>query len=187
MTPPEHQRRVTRTFVLALAGFVTLFALALLVASWGLLSFALGTKPVESDLPFQTTPLVISLAVLELFWLLWRFALTILRGTAMNPWLFALITATLAYLTFGTLEVLAGLSPREAFLTVYPFTLFLAWFVAVPLFFVLLTRQVYTNRPAPMWPWERREREERERELFQRLENERRHDDDDDDDENADR
>lgn len=172
MSHPEQRRRVTRTFVLTLAAFVTIFALALLVGSWGLLSLALDSKPIESDIPFQATPLVIAVAVFELFWLLWRFALSILRGSVRGPWLFAVLAGALAYLTFGLLELIVGLNPREAFFTVYPLTLALSWFVAVPVFYALLSRQVFTDRPAPAWPWERRERQEREREqeLFRRLE-----------------
>lgn len=173
MSPPEQRRRVTRAFVLTLAAFVTLFALSVLVAAWGLESLALGTKPVESDIPFQVAPLIISLAVLELYWLLWRFALSLLRGAARHPWWFACVAGGAAYLTFGVFGLIAGFTPREALVGVYPFTLFLSWFIAVPVFFALLSRQVFTERPAPVWPWERREQAEREREQKSTETNER--------------
>jgi hypothetical protein len=162
MTNPVPRRKVTRAFVLGLAALVTVFGLALLVAAWGLSSFILGTKPVATDVAFFVAPIIILLALASLFWVLWRVALALLRGRTTLPWGPALLAALTAYFLWGILGTLAGFALNEAWFSVYVLELELVWILTVFLFWAVLSRQVFTERPAPAWPWEERERRERE-------------------------
>ena len=157
MNGPVHQRKVTRSFVLAVAGMTTVLALSLLVATWGFIALATGTSPIHSDVPCFLGPSILALALAELFWMLWRTALALLRGRSTPPWSFALFTAALGYLTWGVIGSLAGLSTAEAWASVYPLVIAFVWFLSVHLFWLLLARQVFTTRTRWLWPWEKRE------------------------------
>lgn len=163
MNAPAQRRKVTRGFVLGLVAMVTLFGLALVVASWGLLSLWLQVLPVESDVPFIVAPLIVVVAVAQLFWMLWRVALTLLRGRSAPPWAQSFLVALIGYVIWGVLGLIAGLTAQEAWFSVFPLALAISWFISVHIFWLLLARQVYTERPTPLWPWERRELRDRER------------------------
>lgn len=162
MNSPVQRRKVTRSFVLSLASLTTFFALAVLMATWGLVAFGLGVMPVTSEIPNFVTPIIIVLALAELFWMLWIIALALLRGRAEPPWLLALATGLLAYITWGGIGLIAGFTVSEAWLSVDAITLPVIWIISALLFWLLLARQVFTTRPRPLWPWEKREQRERE-------------------------
>lgn len=163
MSHPVPRRKVTRGFVLGLAAMASFFALALLVAAWGLLALALNSMPVESALPFFVAPMILLAALGELYWMLWRIALRTLRGNAAPPWGLALLAALLAVAIWAGLGFLAGLTVSEALFSVFVLSLFLAWLIAAIVFWLLLARQVFTERQTPLWPWERKELRDRER------------------------
>jgi len=162
MTNPVPRRKVTRAFVLALAAMVSIFGLALLVASWGLSALLFGSKPVAGDVAFFVAPTIILLALATLFWVLWRVALAVLRGRTALPWGAALIAAVSAYFLWGIIGTLAGFTLSEAWFSIYVLELEVVWLLTVFIFWAVLSRQVFTERPTPKWPWEERERRERE-------------------------
>lgn len=163
MSHPVPRRKVTKAFVLGLAAMTSLLGLALLVAAWGLLALALNSKPVDSQVPFFVAPLIVVVAIAELYWMLWRIALRTLRGQSAPPWGRALLTAALGVAIWATLGFLAGLTAAEALFSVYVLALALSWFVSAIVFWLLLARQVFTDKPTPLWPWERKELRDRER------------------------
>lgn len=163
MTHPVPRRKVTKAFVLGLAAMTSLFGLAVLVAAWGLLALATDTKPVESQVPFFVAPLIVFGALGELCWMLWLVALRTLRGNAAPPWGLAFLTSAGAVVVWAVIGFLAGFSVSEALLGFYVLILAASWFLAAMLFWLLLARQVFTDRPTPMWPWERKELRDRER------------------------
>lgn len=148
--------------MLGLAAMATMFAVALLVAAWGLLALALNSKPIESAVPFFVGPLIVVVAVAELFWMLWRIALRTLRGVTTPPWTLSALTAVLGVFIWASLGFVAGFSAREAVLSYFVLALAGAWFVAAIAFWLLLARQVFTDRSTPLWPWERKELRDRE-------------------------
>lgn len=162
MTTPQPRRKVTRAFVLTLAVFTTVLALSLVIAAWGLEALATGSKPIESDLPFIVAPIMFLPEIALLFFLLWRVAIAMLRGRSGPPWTYMVLVGLAAYLIWAVLGTVFGFSLRDAWLSVYVLSLVLAWMLGVFIFWVLLARQVFTDRPAPMWPWERKELRNRE-------------------------
>jgi hypothetical protein len=154
---------VTKAFVLGLAAMATLFGLAVLVAAWGLLALATDTKPVESQVPFFVAPLILVIALAELYGMLWLIALRALRGNSAPPWGLAFLASAGAVVVWAVIGFLAGFSVAEAFLGFYVLALAASWFLAAMLFWLLLARQVFTDRPTPLWPWERNELRDRER------------------------
>lgn len=165
MANPVPQRKVTRSFVLGLAAMVTLFGLALLVAAWGLSALIFGSKPVATDVAFFAAPTIILIALAVLFWTLWRVALALLKGRAALPWGLALLAGLSAYLLWGILGTLAGFELAEAWFSVYVLELELVWLLTVFLFWSVLSRQIFSDRATPTWPWEQREQREREQDL----------------------
>lgn len=163
MTHPVPRRKVTKAFVLGLAAMASLFGLAVMVAAWGLIALATNTKPVESQVPFFVAPLIVIVAVGELYWMLWMIALRTLRGNCAPPWALAALGSAGSVLIWAIGGSLAGFTLSEALLSLFVLVLALAWFVAAMLFWLLLARQVFTERPTPLWPWERKELRDRER------------------------
>ena len=64
------------------------------------------------------------------------------------------------YLLWGLCGVLVGLTNEETWFSPFAFILMPVWAVAVVLFWLVLARRIYTDRPTPQWPWERREERE---------------------------
>lgn len=162
MTSPLPRRKVTRAFVLTLAAFTTVFGISLVIAVWGLEALLTNSKPIEADLPFFVAPVMFLPEIGLLFFMLWRAALVTLRGRSGPPWTQMLLVGLSAYFIWAILGSLLGFSLRDAWLSVYVVSLVLIWMFSAFVFWMLLARQVFTERPAPMWPWEERERRERE-------------------------
>lgn len=155
------RRGVTRGYVGGLVAACAIVAAALVVAAWGILGFALDREPVASDgVPRWAAPLLLALALGMLAIALWQQALTLLRGRRAPSWGSIVTTAVLAYLLWCLGGVLAGMSIEETWLSPYAAVLVPIWAVAAILFWAVLARRVYTDRPAPKWPWERREEDE---------------------------
>lgn len=152
------RRGVTRGYVGGLVVACAIVAAALLVAGWGGLGLALDREPVATDgVPRWAAPLILALALAMLAGSLWQQALVLLRGRRAPSWGAIIATAGGAYLMWCLGGILAGMSIEETWLS--PFAALLApiWGIAAVLFWAVLARRVYTNRPAPKWPWERRE------------------------------
>ena len=155
------RRGVTRGYVGGLLAAAVIVATALLVAAWGLLALALDREPVASDgVPRWVAPVVVALALGALAGSLWQQALTLLRGRRAPAWGQIVVVAVGAYLLWCLAGLLAGLSIDETWVSPFAVCLAPVWAVACLLFWGVLARRVYTDRPAPRWPWERRAEDE---------------------------
>ncbi|GAA1315921.1 hypothetical protein ACFSWE_01900 [Leucobacter albus] len=155
------KRGVTRGYVLGLLGATLVVAAALVVASWGLLGFALGREPIETEnVPLWFGVLSIGLGLGMLGVMLWRQALSLLRGRKSPVAGIVLGAAFGIYLLWGLAGIAAGLSIRETWLSPFALILMPVWAIAVVVFWLVLARRIYTDRPTPQWPWERREERE---------------------------
>ncbi|MGW9020236.1 hypothetical protein ACWGOE_01990 [Leucobacter chromiiresistens] len=158
---PEPRRGVTRGYVAGLVGAAIVVATALLVAVWGGLALLLGRDPVESgDVVSWAAPLILFGGLALLAVLLWRQAITLLRGRREPAWSSLVGAAAGIYLWWGVLGMLAGMTVGETWLSPFAAALPVIWAAAALLFWAVLARRVYTDRPAPRWPWERDEDEE---------------------------
>lgn len=155
------RRGVTRGYVLGLLGATLVVVAALVVAGWGLLGMALGREPIESDgIPFWFGVLGVALGLGLLAALLWRQALSLLRGNKAPAWGIVVGAAFGVYLLWCLSGVLAGLRIEETWLSPFALLLVPVWGGAALSFWYVLARRLYTDRPTPRWPWERREERE---------------------------
>lgn len=131
---------------------------ALVVASWGLIGMALGREPVESDgVPLWFGVLSIGLGLALLGVLLWQQALSLLRGRKSPVAGIMVVAGFGAYLLWGLCGIAVGLGTEETWFSPFALVLIPIWIIAVALFWLVLARRIYTDRPTPKWPWERRE------------------------------
>lgn len=152
------RREVTRGYVGGLLLAAVIVAAALLVATWGLLALALQRDPISSaGVPRWIAPLLLLAVLAALGAVLWQQALVLLRGRRAPAWGLLIVIAGGSYLLWCLGGVLAGLSIDETWTS--PFAAALAPICAVAslLFWAVLARRVYTDRPAPRWPWEGRD------------------------------
>lgn len=154
----ERRRGVTRGYVAALIAATCIVAVALVVASWGVIALALGSEPVTSEpVPRWAAPVIVIFTIALLAASLWLQALTLLRGQRAPAWGQVVITAGGSYLVWSLGGTLAGMTISETWLSPYAFALSVAWVVANFGFWAVLVRRVFTDRPPPKWPWERAE------------------------------
>ena len=154
----EPRRGVTRGYVAGLIGASVVVAVALLVALWGGIALLLDRDPVESGgVASWIAPLVLFGALVLLTIVLWRHAIALLRGRRQPAWSSIIGVAAGVYLWWGILGVAAGMTVEETWLSPFAATLPVIWAAAALLFWAVLARRVYTDRPAPRWPWERDE------------------------------
>ena len=155
------RRGVTRGYVGALILASVIVAVALLIAAWGGLALALGRDPVSTDdVAVWGAPLVVIAALALLAGALWGEALVLLRGRRSPAWGRVLAVAGGAYLLWGLGGGLAGMRLEDTWLSPFGIALPIIWAVAQLLFWAVLARRVYTDRPPPRWPWERSESDE---------------------------
>ncbi|MBK0420657.1 hypothetical protein JD292_01000 [Leucobacter sp. CSA2] len=157
----EPRRGVTRGYVGGLLFAAVITAVALTVAGWGLLALFSDREPVSSpEVPMWAAPVVLFVALAMLAASLWQQALILLRGRRAPAWGAIIATAGGAYLLWCLGGILAGMSIEETWLSPFAMLLALAWGIASLLFWAVLARRVYTDRPAPKWPWEREDEDE---------------------------
>lgn len=159
MTDPA-RRGVTRGYVWAVIVASGIVAVALMVATWGLLALATGVPPIRTpDVSFALVPLIVALLLAMLAWGLWLQGLVLLRGRRALSWGYLVALGGGAYLLWSVAGTIAGLQISDTWLSIYAATLAVIWAVVSVLFWAVLARRVYTNRPRPMWPWEKRDDE----------------------------
>ncbi|MBN9612511.1 MAG: hypothetical protein J0H64_03440, partial [Actinobacteria bacterium] len=132
-------------------------SLALVIASWGLIGMSTGRQPVSSPGVTPAAPeWIVLFASVVLAVGLWLQALTLLRGRRTPPWGHTLALAGGAYFVWCLGGLLVGMSIDETWVSPFALALALIWAIGSLLFWLVLARRVYTQRPAPRWPWERR-------------------------------
>lgn len=153
-----HRRSVTRSYVWGLIFAVVILAFALMLLAWAGIALATGGAPVSSPgISFGAAPVAVLLCLALLVWVLWAQSLVLLRGMRMAPWGHLLLVSLGSYLVWSLVGILTGLSIAETWLSPYALALALSWAFASLLCWALLMRRVYTDRPAPRWPWEDRD------------------------------
>lgn len=151
------RRDVTRGYVGGLTLAAVIVAAALLIATWGLLALTLQRDPVSSDgVPRWVAPVILILVLALLGCTMWQQALVLLRGRKAPAWGLVVAIAVGSYLLWCLGGTLAGLSIDETWVSPFAATLVPICGVASLLFWAVLARRVYTDRPVPKWPWERR-------------------------------
>lgn len=154
----EGRRGVTRGYVVALIAASCIVAVALLVASWGMIALLTSSEPVRTEsVPPSVGPLTVLLALVLLGGSMWRQALTLLRGQWAPAWGQIVVAGFGGYLVWSVGGMLAGMTPGETWLSPYALALGLSWALANLAYWAVLARRVYTDRPPPRWPWERAE------------------------------
>lgn len=148
------RRGVTRGYVGGLIVAAAIVATALTVASWGTIALASGRDPVSSEVSPALAPLLLVAALAMLCIGLWRQALALLRGRRAVSWGAVVSLAGGAYLVWCIGGALGGLSIDETWVSPFAAVLAPIWAASALLFWSVLARRVYTDRPAPRWPWE---------------------------------
>ena len=156
------RRRVTRAYVVALIAAALIIAAALVIVTWGTLGLYLGREPVETvGIPLWFGILSIGAALALLASMLWNQAVSLLRGNVKPAWRFVVIGMAGSFLIWCLLGSLMGLSINETWLSPFAGVLAPVWGVVTLAFWAVLARRIYTDRPPPRWPWEKREERER--------------------------
>lgn len=150
------RRRVTRGYVFALIGAATLLAISLLVLAWGLLSLYTGRTPIETSVPMPVGPILVSVAVAALMWGMWSQALALLRGRRSPHGGLIAAESFGGYLIWCLGGMLAGMTFGETWLSTYAWLIVPVFALSSLAFWGVLARRVYTDRPVPQWPWEKR-------------------------------
>lgn len=157
----EARRGVTKGYVLGLLAATLVLAATVLFVAWGVIALLFDRKPVTTDgvpLWFAIAAIAIALALLAA--ILWRHAIALLQGRRVPDWGLVITAAGASYLVWCLCGILAGMSIDETWLSPFAALLAPVWGLAVLMFWAVLARRVYTNRPTPKWPWERAEEED---------------------------
>ncbi len=151
------RRGVTRGYVGGLIFAIVVCSVAVVVASWGVLSLAVGRQPVETpDVPAGVAPVLLLGALVLLAWGLWRQSLQLLRGHRELPWASLIGLGVGAYLVWSLGGIAFGFLITDTWLSPFAGLLVPIWAIAAVLCWAVLARRVYTDKPTPQWPWERR-------------------------------
>lgn len=152
---------VTRGYVGSLTVAAVIVSVALLVATWGLLALGLGRDPVSNqEVVRWAAPLILCFALAALAGALWQQALAMLRGHKAPAWRYIISVSVGAYLLWSVGGALAGMSIEDTWVSPFAALLVPIWGITCLLFWGVLARRLFTDRPAPKWPWERVEEEE---------------------------
>lgn len=150
------RRGVTRGYVAGLLSAVLVVALAVLVAGWGGFGLATGREPVSvPHIPTIYAPAVVGVCLVLLAWSLWRQAIVLLKGRTAPSWGLIIATGVAAYLIWSFFGTVAMLTLDDTWMSPFALILAVICVLASFLFWAILVRRVYTNRPTPKWPWER--------------------------------
>lgn len=152
-----HRRGVTRGYVWGLIFAVVIVSFALMLAAWSALALLTGGGPVTTEgIGFEVSAFAVLLCIGLLLWVLWAQSILLLRGRRAVSWTHVLLATFGGYLAWSLVGTLTGLSLADTWLSPYALSLALAWGVGALLCWAVLLRRVYTERPVPRWPWEKR-------------------------------
>lgn len=150
------RRRVTRGYVGGLIAAVAIFAAALVVAGWGGLTYFTGVMPVETEgIWVLAAEAIVLIGLGGLAWGLWAQALVLLRGKRTPSWPHIIVLAAGMYVLWCVAASLWGMALEETWLSPFALVLAVVWAIASLVFWAILARRVYTDRPVPKWPWEK--------------------------------
>lgn len=156
--PQDRRRGVTRGYVGGLIAAFALIAVALVIAGWGGVSYFTGVRPVSTEgIWMLAAELIVGFALIVLVWGLWRQALVLLRGQRTPPWAHTLVIGMGGYFVWCLGGILFGMGINETWFSPFAIVIAITWAVCSVLFWAVLARRVYTDRPTPRWPWEGRE------------------------------
>lgn len=148
-------RRVTRGYVGGLIAAVCVLAAALVIGGWGGITYFTGVLPVETpNIWVLAAEVIVLLALAGLAWALWHQALVLLRGRRTPSWAHVVLVGTGVYVFWSIVATFFGMSIEETWLSPFALVLAIAWALASIIFWAILARRVYTDRPTPKWPWE---------------------------------
>lgn len=154
------RRGVTRGYVFGLIAATLIFTAALVVMSWGMLGLLFGHGPIVTDgVPLWFGVFTVAVGLVMLGVLLWRQALSLLRGSRAPVWSIVIGAAFGIYLLWCLFGIVGGLQLDETWASLFAIVLAPIWAIGVLVFWLVLARRIYTDRPAPRWPWERHEGE----------------------------
>ncbi|NLB48062.1 MAG: hypothetical protein GX814_10090 [Microbacteriaceae bacterium] len=153
----SRRRGVTRAYVGGLIFAVVILALAVLIAAWAYLSWMLGGGPVVTPgVNFAASPLIVLVLLGMLSLILWMQSVVLLGGRKTPSWPHVLLAAVGGYLVWCLGGLLVGMSVEETWLSPFAASLGVIWGLSTLLCWSILARRVYTDRPTPQWPWEKR-------------------------------
>ncbi len=153
----SRRRGVTRGYVWGLIFAVAIVGFAVMLAAWSAISLVTDSGPVSTPgIGYSVTAVTVMACLGLLVWQLWSQSVLLLRGRRELSWRHLLVVSFGGYLVWGIVGNLSGLSTTDSWLSLYALSLAASWAFALVLCWALLLRRVYTDRPAPRWPWEKR-------------------------------
>lgn len=93
-----------------------------------------------------------------LAWSMWQQSLNVLRGHVAVPIGRAIGVAVVVYVIWSVLGMLAGMPAAETWLSPFAIELIPIFVLGALCGWWVLLRRVYTNKPTPQWPWEKKTR-----------------------------
>lgn len=157
----SHRRGVTRGYVRGLIFAVVIVAFSIMLAAWSFIALASDGGPVSTPgVSYGATVLPVLSCLVLLAAVLWSQSILLLRGRRSLSVTHLLLASIGGYLLWCLLGMAVGLSLHDTWLSPYALSLALAMALAVLIAWSLLLRRVYTDRPAPQWPWEKRGEQE---------------------------
>ena len=157
----SHRRGVTRGYVRGLISAVVIVAFSIMLAAWSFIALATDGGPVSTPgISYGATVLPVLSCLVLLTGVLWSQSILLLRGRRSLSLTHLLLASIGGYLIWCLLGMAVGLSLHDTWLSPYSLSLAIALALAVLIAWSLLLRRVYTDRPAPQWPWEKRGEQE---------------------------
>lgn len=153
----NHRRGVTRGYLRGLIFAVVIVAFSIMLAAWSFIALATDGGPVSTPgVSYGATVLPVLSCLVLLAAVLWSQSILLLRGRRSLSLTHLLLASIGGYLIWCLLGMAVGLSLHDTWLSPYALSLAIALALAVLIAWSLLLRRVYTDRPAPQWPWEKR-------------------------------
>lgn len=158
MSHPQPQR-ITRAYARGLVAAVAIFAVALLVFTWGLTALALQRDPVVTEVPKFTAPAAVGVGLVILVWFLWRELISMIQGGRPH-WVLLIVVPGLTYILWSLVGTLAGLGLDETWVSPFSALLAVSWLISILIFWWILIRKLYSSKGRPQWPWEKKDLDE---------------------------
>ena len=150
-------RGVTRGYVFGLVGAAVVGAFALLLALWGLLAWATDREPISTPgVGLGAASVMFVCCLLLLAWGTWAQSILLLRGRRTPSWAHIITVGLGAYLIWCVVGLAFGLHVEDSWASPFAGLIAMVWALAAFTAWAVLVRRVFTDRPVPKWPWEKR-------------------------------